>query len=158
MADDFDLAEDHQELVQVWRDYCAENNIKTPVSPPASDDEGGSSEQDEESDKNSASNESGSESEATNSSIRTLCLVKIHTVAMTMYIYCDACVCSRVCMIRQPNQQSIEKVRLRLSASRPRRRELLPNLKRKNDSWHRPELLVYWHGLPHHGLAFLIRQ
>jgi hypothetical protein len=158
MADDFDLAEDHQELVQVWRDYCAENNIKTPVSPPASDDEGGSSEQDEESDKNSASNESGSESEATNSSIRTLCLVKIYTVAMTMYIYCDACVCSRVCMIRQPNQQSIEKVRLRLSASRPRRRELLPNLKRKNDSWHRPELLVYWHGLPHHGLAFLIRQ
>ena len=62
MVDDFDLAEDHQEPVQVWRDFCAENNIKTPVSPPASDD--GSSEQDEESDKNSASNESGPESEA----------------------------------------------------------------------------------------------
>jgi hypothetical protein len=146
-ADDFDLAEDYQELVQVWRDFCAENNIKTPVSPPASDDEAGPCDQDEEA-QNGTNNESESESsegEADNSSQRTLRSVKIHAAAQPARndhghsLWCLLVYGSRVRGVRHPNQRNTTKVRPGLSARRLRRRELPPNAKRRNQGRRRPE-------------------
>ena len=52
-ADAWDQDDAQAELVNVWREYCAEQDVKTPMSPPGSDKE--VAEESEEADESSES-------------------------------------------------------------------------------------------------------